>query len=209
MFVFIQGEQESQKKESGASFKAMRQIHFENDNSNHSEGESPSSFLSEPSRAVDSSIPKPTVNRPVEFSEDDDGILVVKVVERKQAVISPIESSLKNSFPESSPADSTSPSLTPRLTLSQSSNSASQVKDVSLNISSSSSRNSDSQKHELIECFQTQDLVVRADRNDEPSFSKESSDLDLSASKLQLSVESSFHPSLDIDSSMPSLTVCY
>ena len=87
------------KKESSASFKAMRQIHFENDSSNHSTGESPSSFLSEPGRAVDSSIPKPTVNRPKEFSEEAEGIEILKVVEPKPKDSLSIESSSANIFP--------------------------------------------------------------------------------------------------------------
>ena len=54
--------------------KAMRQIHFESDNSNQSFGQSPSSFISEPEKAVEGgSIAKPIVNRPlVELRKDSD-----------------------------------------------------------------------------------------------------------------------------------------
>lgn len=56
--------------------KSMRQLQFESDSSsshsNHDVVDSPSSFLSEPGRGVDCSLPKPTVSRPVEVTVDDD-----------------------------------------------------------------------------------------------------------------------------------------
>jgi len=151
------------KKESSASFKAMRQIHFENDNSNQSTGESPSSFLSEPGRAIDSSIPKPTVNRPIEYSEEAD-----------ESGSSKIDNSLGNIFAESCEADSSQNLLR-----------------------TSPIRDPDSQSHNLVECFDTQDLLPKTVTNVqvEASFEQKCS-LDFSSSKLELSLDTSSTPDL-------------
>jgi len=193
------------KKESNASFKAMRQIHFENDNSNHSTRESPSSFLSEPGRAVDSSIPKPTVNRLVEFSEEAEGIEILNLAEAKQTVNgTPVRSSLGNIFPQSCEADSASQSLTPKLTVSQPE--CLQSDEIcSQNLTRTSpSRNPDSQSYNLVECFNTQDLLPRTTEiDDSMNSSNKISSLDSSNSKLELILDSSSFttPELQIEES--------
>lgn len=186
------------KKESSASFKAMRQIHFENDSSNHSTGESPSSFLSEPGRAVDSSIPKPTVNRPKEFSEEAEGIEILKVVEPKPKDSLSIESSSANIFPETCEADSASQNLTPKLTVSQPQ--CLQSNEIwSQSLRTSPVRVPDSQSHNLVECFDTQDLLPKTVETDDSidSSSKKNS-LDFSSSKLELILDSSSTPEQQI-----------
>jgi len=199
---FFQGEA-CLKKESNASFKAVRQIHFENDSSNHSTGESPSSFLSEPGRAVDSSIPKPTVNRPVEFSEEAEGIEILDVVQDKHKVEGvPVDNSSGSILPESCEADSASLNFNPKLTVSQPQCSQSDEVCSQNLLRTSPICDPDSQSHNLVECFDTQDLLPRTVQSDD-SFcsSNKRNSLDFSSSKLELILDSSSTPEVQIETS--------
>ncbi|KZS19883.1 Uncharacterized protein APZ42_013658 [Daphnia magna] len=192
--------------------KSMRQIQFESDSgSNHSAViESPSSFLSEPNRGFDNSIQKPTVSRPSEPPEDaDDGIEFVAEVRRKVRE-EPSSPQSSVAIPAAQPrreADSASQHLTPRLT--QSPLSVPYSQDL---LSTSPFRDPDSQSHRFVECFQTQDLISRANHSpgETPQLPADISN-DIS-SKLELSADLSPQespsngPKLNVDHSVPAVS---
>ena len=167
----------------------MRQIRFESDSgSNQSVIESPSSFVSEPGRSFDDSIQKPTVSRPTNLSEvADDGIEFIEEINNK---ICQDSSSPPNSIaiPAGQPpreVDLASQDLTPRLNPSPPSIPYSQ--DL---LSTSPFRDPDSQSHRFVECFQTQDLVTRADIiADETIDHQADMTQEITSPKLELSVE--------------------
>lgn len=136
----------------------MRHIHFESDSgSNHSIGESPSSFLSDPSREIDRSLLRPTAISG-SILEEESGIEFIEEVKRsdRESSTSPQSSCTIPPAQKLCEPDSVSDKLTPSSTLSPPFTPAS--KDSQ---NAASYPDPDSQTHEIVDCFQTQDLVSK------------------------------------------------
>lgn len=139
----------------------MRHIHFESDSgSNHSTDESPSSFLSDPSREIDRSLLRPTASRiSASILEEESGIEFIEEVKRsdREESASPPSSAAIPSAQKACEADSASEKLTPLSAKSPRLTPASKNSPTA-----TSCPDPDSQALEIIDCFPTQDLVYKA-----------------------------------------------
>lgn len=138
----------------------MRHIHFESDSgSNHSMGESPSSFLSDPSREIDRSLLRPTASRiSTSILEEESGIEFIEEVKRadREHSISPQDSVAIPPAQRTCEPDSASDKLTPSSTISPPFTPTSENP-----LTAASYPDPDSQTREIVDCFQTQDLVSK------------------------------------------------